>query len=141
MRPSTKQALTATFLAITAIGCGGVRAQAERDDDRRPNVLLILVDDLGYRDLGCYGGEQIPTPAIDRLAAGGVRFERAYVTSSLCSPSRAGLLTGRYQQRFGHENNTGDLPRQLEQGIGLAVETARLDVDDDGQETAKAVDH
>jgi len=83
------------------------------------NVVLILVDDMGLDDLGCFGSSAGLTPSIDSLARDGVAFDRAYVTASICSPSRAGLLTGRYQQRFGHENNTGPLARQLELDIGL----------------------
>jgi arylsulfatase A-like enzyme len=67
--------------------------------------VLIFVDDLGYGELGCQGNPQIPTPHIDSLAENGVRFTDGYVTASFCSPSRAGLLTGRYQTRFGHELN------------------------------------
>ncbi len=71
----------------------------------RPNVLLIVADDLGYNDVGFQGGRDIPTPNLDRLAASGTRCTSGYVTYSVCSPSRAGFLTGRYQQRFGHEFN------------------------------------
>ena len=74
---------------------------------KRPNVVLIVADDLGYGELGCYGGKEIPTPNIDAIAAGGVRFTNGYVSCPVCSPTRAGLLTGRYQQRFGHEFNPG----------------------------------
>jgi len=76
------------------------------DEKRPPNVVLILVDDLGYGDTGVYGSKTIPTPHIDALAADGVRFTDAYVTAASCSPSRAGLISGRYQQRFGFEFNT-----------------------------------
>lgn len=75
--------------------------------ERKPNVLLVVADDLGYGDLGCYGGKEIPTPHIDSIASNGVRFTNGYVTCPVCSPMRAGLLTGRYQQRFGHEFNPG----------------------------------
>lgn len=71
----------------------------------RPNVLVIMVDDLGYADLGVHGGREVRTPNIDALAAAGVRCTSGYVTAPYCSPSRAGLLTGRYQTRFGHEFN------------------------------------
>lgn len=71
----------------------------------KPNILVIFVDDIGYGELGCQGNPQIPTPHIDSLAGNGVRFTNGYVTASYCSPSRAGLLTGRYQTRFGHELN------------------------------------
>ena len=75
---------------------------------RQPNVLVIVADDLGYGELGCQGFTQdIPTPNIDSIAANGVRFTSGYVSCPYCSPTRAGLLTGRYQQRFGHEFNPG----------------------------------
>lgn len=70
---------------------------------RRPNILLILSDDLGYGDLTCYGAPDIRTPNLDRLAAQGVRFTQAYANQCVCSPTRAALLTGRYQQRAGFE--------------------------------------
>ncbi|MHC4401124.1 MAG: sulfatase-like hydrolase/transferase [Planctomycetota bacterium] len=72
---------------------------------RRPNVVVLLADDLGYGELGCQGNPEIPTPHVDSIAAGGVRFTSGYVTASYCSPSRAGLLSGRYQTRFGYEQN------------------------------------
>lgn len=73
----------------------------------RPNILLILADDLGYADLGVQGCRDVPTPNIDSIAENGVRFTNGYVTCPVCSPTRAGLITGRYQQRFGHEFNPG----------------------------------
>jgi len=71
----------------------------------KPNVIVIITDDAGYIDFGFSGDGGVPTPSIDRIADEGVRFTDGYVTASVCSPSRAGLLTGRYQQRFGHEFN------------------------------------
>jgi arylsulfatase B len=71
----------------------------------RPNVIFIVVDDLGYGELGCYGGKDIPTPHIDSMARHGVRFTNGYVTAPFCAASRAALITGRYQTRFGFENN------------------------------------
>lgn len=82
-----------------------------------PNVLVILADDLGYGDLGFTGSTEIYTPTIDQLAAGGVVFNNAYVTHSYCGPSRAGLLTGRYQARFGMENNLAYSPFDPHAGI------------------------
>jgi arylsulfatase A-like enzyme/acetyl esterase/lipase len=70
----------------------------------KPNIVILFADDLGYADVGFQGGK-VPTPAIDRLAAESVRFTQGYVSASVCSPSRAGLMTGRYQNRFGHETN------------------------------------
>jgi hypothetical protein len=72
----------------------------------KPNILIILVDDAGYNDFGFMGCPDIPTPRIDRLASLGTILTDAHVTATVCSPSRAGLITGRYQQRFGHECNS-----------------------------------
>ncbi|WP_168433465.1 sulfatase family protein [Pontiella sulfatireligans] len=72
---------------------------------RSPNVIVILADDLGYADLGCLGATDMITPHIDSLADNGVHFTDGYVTAPQCGPSRAGLLTGRYQNRFGFEGN------------------------------------
>ena len=91
---------------------------APRVSSKHPNVILIVADDLGYADLGCQGSTDLRTPNIDSLATGGARFTNAYVTAPVCSPSRAGLLTGRYQQRFGHEFNTGPFPPA---DVGLPV--------------------
>ncbi|MFM1747067.1 MAG: Arylsulfatase [Verrucomicrobiota bacterium] len=71
-----------------------------------PNVVVFYADDLGWGELGCQGNPQIPTPHIDAIARAGVRFTNGYVAATYCSPSRAGLLTGRYPTRFGHEFNS-----------------------------------
>jgi arylsulfatase A-like enzyme len=76
--------------------------------EKKPNIIILLADDLGKYDISLYGGKSTPTPQIDSLAASGVTFTNGYVSSSICSPSRAGLLTGRYQERFGHEYQPGD---------------------------------
>jgi arylsulfatase A-like enzyme len=87
---------------------------------RPPNIVLLVADDLGYGELGCQGNRQIPTPHIDSVASGGVRFTHGYVTAPVCSPSRAGLLTGRYQTRFGHELNAIG-PQNKEPNVGLPL--------------------
>ena len=74
--------------------------------DRKPNVLIFLSDDVGWGEYGFQGGKDIPTPNIDSIAKNGVRFTQGYVSGPYCSPTRAGLLTGRYQTRFGHEFNS-----------------------------------
>src|SRR5262245_48107369 len=79
---------------------GSVAAQG-----RKPNVIVILADDLGNHDLGVQGGTDIPTPNIDSIAKSGVRCTQAYVSCPYCSPTRSGLNTGRYQTRYGHEFN------------------------------------
>ena len=89
----------------------------------RPNVLLIVADDLGYRDVGFQGARDIPTPHLDRLAAEGVRCTQGYVTHAFCSPTRAGLLTGRYQHRFGHENNPAWRPESTTEGLPVDQRT------------------
>ncbi|MSU47760.1 MAG: sulfatase [Opitutus sp.] len=90
---------------ILAISLAGLAPAALAASAARPNILLIVGDDMGYADLGFHGCKDIPTPNLDALAASGVRFTNGYVSGPYCSPTRAGLLTGRYQQRFGHEFN------------------------------------
>lgn len=89
----------ASQLIAVLAGCGTICAGAEPP----PNFIIILCDDLGYADVGCFGAPQIRTPRIDRMAAEGMRFTDFYVPSPLCSPSRAGLLTGCYPRRIGLE--------------------------------------
>jgi arylsulfatase A-like enzyme len=72
---------------------------------RRPNILIILADDMGYHDTGFNGCTDFATPNIDSIAKAGIRFTDGYVSHPFCSPTRSGLMTGRYQQRYGHENN------------------------------------
>ena len=110
--------LTQTFLAVIYTLCGLISTAAEA---RRPNVIFIVADDLGYGDAGCYGGREIPTPNIDRLAAGGARFTNGYVTAPFCAASRAALLTGRWQTRFGFEFNPIGA-KNAAPGIGLPVD-------------------
>ncbi|WP_020208762.1 sulfatase family protein [Gilvimarinus chinensis] len=89
----------------------------------QPNILVILADDLGYGDLGYTGSKEIRTPTIDELAAGGVVLTNGYVTHNYCGPSRAGLLTGRYQARFGMENNIAYSPFDPHAGIPESEQT------------------
>ena len=88
-------------------------------DSRPPNILLIVGDDMGYADVGFHGCTDIPTPHLDSLARSGVICSQGYVSGPYCSPTRAGLLTGRYQQRFGHEFN----PSGPEQGLPITQST------------------
>lgn len=78
------------------------------DSIKPPNIVILLADDLGFHDLSLNGNDVIDTYHIDRLAQGGINCTRGYVTSSVCAPSRAGLITGRYQQRFGFVNQIGE---------------------------------
>jgi arylsulfatase A-like enzyme len=83
-------------------------AKTNPTENAKPNIIVILVDDAGYVDFGFMGSEDLETPHIDNLAKAGVMFTDAHVSASVCAPSRAGLLTGKYQQRFGFEaNGTG----------------------------------
>ena len=84
-----------------------------------PNIIVILADDAGYADFGFMGSPDMETPRIDELAADGMIFTDAHVSASVCAPSRAGLITGRYQQRFGHECN--DIP--ADNGLDLQEKT------------------
>ncbi|MEX2303861.1 MAG: sulfatase [Bryobacterales bacterium] len=95
-------------------------ALAQPPARNQPNIVVILADDLGYGELGCQGNPEIPTPSIDSIARRGVRFTNGYVSAPNCSPSRAGLLTGRYQTRFGHEFNPIGA-RNVEPGVGLPL--------------------
>jgi arylsulfatase A-like enzyme len=101
----------------------GQQPKAGKPKAARPNILVILVDDLGYADIGVHGGKAVATPHIDKLARSGVRFTNGYVSAPYCSPSRAGLLTGRYQTRFGHEFNphVGD-----EDKLGLPLDQVTI---------------
>lgn len=102
MKPTIKMLILLACI-FNALPTSLVRAESPR-----PNVLLIIADDLGYADLGVNGGCEVPTPHLDALANSGVQCTNAYVTSPYCSPSRAGLLTGKYPTQFGHEFNPHD---------------------------------
>lgn len=114
--------LGATALATTALA-GGVAAQSRR----KPNFIIVLCDDLGYGDVGCLGGS-VPTPNIDRMAHEGITLSNYYAPANLCTPSRAGLLTGRYPIRTGLgfgvilQNDDRGLPLQ-EKTIANALDT------------------
>lgn len=99
--------LTGAWLAAATVFAG------------RPNILLIVGDDMGFADVGFHGCRDIPTPNLDALAASGVRFTSGYVSGPYCSPTRAGLLAGRYQTRFGHEFN----PSGAKNGLPLSEKT------------------
>lgn len=87
----------------------------------KPNVIVILADDLGYADISAYGVKRIATPNIDRIGAEGVKFTDAYAAAPVCSPSRAALMTGRYPARYGFEFNNGPPARDARENLGLDV--------------------
>jgi arylsulfatase A-like enzyme len=106
----------ACFACLLSCFAGALPAQS-----RPPNIVIIVSDDMGYADIGVHGSQDIPTPHIDALAKGGIRFTDAYVSGPYCSPTRAGLMTGRYPQRFGHEFNLG-----LQPEYGLPLDEVTL---------------
>jgi arylsulfatase A-like enzyme len=92
----------------------------------RPNVIVIMADDLGYADVSAYAINRIPTPNIDRIGMEGVRFTDGYVSAPVCGPSRAGLQTGRHQDRFGFEFNNGPARRDVDENLGLPVDEVTI---------------
>lgn len=122
------------MLAFHVLLPAPVNAQSrsgEAANRSRPNLLLIVADDMGYADAGFQGSREIETPNLDRLADSGIRFSNAYVSAPQCAPARAGLLTGRYQTRFGFESN-----RTAEQhGLDLTQRTLADHLRDAGYRT------
>ncbi len=112
MNPIATSAISALALAASLTAPAYAAAQP-----RPPNVIVILADDLGYGDTGVYGSKIVKTPNIDALAADGVRFTQGYVSHPVCAPSRAGIMTGRYQTRFGYEFNP--VGRDKTRGVAL----------------------
>ena len=114
----------AAFASVLIVTAAAHRSAAAGQEPNRsaPNVLLIVVDDLGYGDLGCYGSKEIRTPSIDRLAKEGVRLTDFYANAPICSPTRAALMTGRYPHRAGFEWAIG----YGERGRGLSAKDPSL---------------
>ncbi|WP_042724644.1 sulfatase-like hydrolase/transferase [Chthoniobacter flavus] len=97
--------LRKAFTSVAALSLASSSVRADDTPTKRPNIIVIVSDDQGYADASFQGSKDILTPNLDALAKSGVRCTRGYVTAPVCSPSRAGLMTGRYQERFGHHNN------------------------------------
>ena len=93
------------------------------NEEKPPNVIVIISDDQGYADVGFHGSKEIFTPNIDRIANNGVIFSEGYVSYAVCSPSRAGLITGRYQNRFGYTRNILLAPKDSIMGLPLTEQT------------------
>ncbi len=105
----------------------------------KPNVLIIITDDMGYADLSFTGSKQVKTPNIDRIAHEGVYFEQAYVNGVVCGPSRSGLIAGRYQHRFGAEHNWnefGEIYNEEYIGINPGVKVMSQYIKENGYATA-----
>lgn len=109
--------ILASFVCLQS--CGTSTEPSGTSGDGPPNIIVIISDDQGWGDAGFNGSTDIPTPHLDGLAAAGVVFSQGYVAHPYCSPSRAGLITGRHQQRFGHENNTPYTDPGPEDGLPL----------------------
>jgi arylsulfatase A-like enzyme len=109
-------------LCLLATASSAALAQADPRAAPRPNIVMILTDDIGYGDIGSYGVTDARTPSLDRLARQGVRLTNAYANASNCSPTRAGFITGQYQQRWGIERPLGT----RDSAMGLPVTGASL---------------
>ena len=108
--------LTYFFLLLGMISCS-------TNEEQPPNVIVIISDDQGYADVGFHGSKEIFTPNIDRIANNGVVFSEGYVSYAVCSPSRAGLITGKYQNRFGYTRNILLAPKDSTMGLPLTEQT------------------
>lgn len=118
IKQTTKYITLASGMAMAC--ASGV--YAKKHSAKQPNVIVILTDDQGYGDVGFNGCKDIPTPNIDRIANNGVKFTNGYVTYAVSGPSRAGLITGRYQDRFGFGRNPLFAPNDPNQGVPLSEE-------------------
>ncbi|MDN5202141.1 sulfatase-like hydrolase/transferase [Fulvivirgaceae bacterium BMA10] len=114
----TRQYLN-TFLLLILCMMSCENKQEEHKEDSGPNIIIIMADDLGYGDLSCYGSKLINTPNLDRMSEEGMKFTDFHSNGVVCSPTRAALLTGRYQQRSGIE---GVVTAANHRSVGLAIE-------------------
>ncbi len=115
-------------LLTSLLSCNG----PVNEEPKQPNVIIMLVDDAGYADFGFAGSQDLKTPNIDQLANAGIRFTDAHVTASVCGPSRAGIMVGKYQQRFGFECN----PSKKYTGVDLSEQTIAKAMKQAGYTTA-----
>ena len=105
--------MTKRNLILTAACLIGGSVAAAAANPAKPNVIVMIADDLGYGDVSCLGSVAVKTPNIDRIAQSGVKFTSGYVPVPLCGPSRAGFFTGRFPERFGFGDNGGGIPTDL----------------------------
>ena len=111
-----KKIISIIFISILFISCSD-------QEKKLPNIIVIISDDQGYADVGFHGSKEVRTPNIDRIANNGVVFSEGYVSYAVCSPSRAGLITGRYQNRFGYSRNILLTPKDSTMGLPLSEQT------------------
>src|SRR5437867_8242276 len=128
MRETQESWLNRLSRLLACLSCAGLSALGASSDSphpetqRKPNIILILADDLGYGDLGCYGQTRIKTPNLDQLAAEGVRFTDFYAGSTVCAPSRCALMTGLHT---GHALVRGNLALPLRAGDVTVAEVLK----------------
>ncbi len=135
MRRSVASVVVGVLSVVVNLDGRASSAQSEVETQPKPNVVLILTDDVGYGDFGCYGGRDIRTPHIDRLARQGVRLTDFYA-SHQCTPTRAALISGRYPQRSGIERALGSVGESLEQGLPATGRSLPRLLKDRGYDTA-----
>ncbi|MEW4488801.1 sulfatase-like hydrolase/transferase [Thalassoglobus sp. JC818] len=110
------------LLFVLSVGFEAAQYPVEIQADDRPNIIMLLADDLGYRDLSCFGSPAVKTPHLDRLATEGMKFTRFYAGSAVCSPTRASVLTGRYPLRFNITRHFNDVNRWLPESATTIAE-------------------
>lgn len=123
-----KYSIVLLLIVLLLSSCSRFKEQ----NNQKPNIIVLLVDDAGYADFGFMGSKDLQTPNIDKLASSGIIFTDAHVSASVCGPSRAGLMTGRYQQRFGYECN----PSNDTCGVDLSEHTIASELKQAGYTTA-----
>nr|MCU0781996.1 sulfatase-like hydrolase/transferase [Akkermansiaceae bacterium] len=118
MKPITITALGAILALSAGLHAADTGSNAGGAAARKLNIVILFSDDAGYHEFSCHDNRNFPTPRIDSIGAAGIRFTNGYVSGTVCSPTRAGLLTGRYQQHFGHEVN---IPPAFSETNGLPL--------------------
>ena len=120
---SLRPQIAGLLYCLLIFSCNPNNQSNQKKSDSPPNLVLIIADDLGYGDVGFNGCQDIPTPHIDRIAHEGVRFTNGYVSWAACGPSRAGMITGRYQGRFGFSRNPLFAPNDPNMGLPQSEQT------------------
>ena len=131
-----KKILFYIVVVLVSIGCKDkAKLDASMNDKAKPNIIIILLDDAGYVDFGFMGSEDLKTPEIDKLAKSGIAFTDAHVSATVCGPSRAGLITGKYQQSFGFEANGTGYGNSGDIGLADDVKTMGTVLNQQGYKT------
>ena len=133
--PAAVAAILISLLLVAGAGVDGPRLAAQQPA-AQPNIVVIVADDMGYGDLGVYGATDVRTPNLDRLAAEGVRLTDFYANAPVCTPTRAALITGRYQQRTMMERPLSSTGADLEVGLPVTGRSLPRLLADAGYDTA-----